>query len=143
MRALVEHTHVLPSSVVIMSVETMKVPHVHESERLVVDELGYSDDGIIHLTARFAFQDDPNVPAILRQAAALGLECKIDADNASYFLSRITIVRSNSPGMRAWRKRLFIALARNAASPIEYFGLPSCRRATTASGRGRPAPARP
>jgi KUP system potassium uptake protein len=29
--------------------------------------------------------------------------------------------------LRAWRKRLFIALARNAASPIEYFGLPSDR----------------
>jgi KUP system potassium uptake protein len=46
---------------------------------------------------------------------------------SSYLVSRITIVRSNSPGMRAWRKRLFIALARNAASPIEYFGLPSDR----------------
>jgi KUP system potassium uptake protein len=84
-------------------------------------------DGIIHLIARFGFQDDPHVPAILRQAAALGLGCKIDADHASYFLSRITIVRSKSPGMRAWRKRLFTALARNAASPIEYFGLPSDR----------------
>jgi KUP system potassium uptake protein len=127
MRALVEHTNVLPEAVVIMSVETMKVPHVPEAERLVIDELGYSDDGIIHITARIGFQDDPDVPGILWQAADLGLECRIDADSASYYLSRITIVRSGTPGMRAWRKRLFIAMARNAASPIEYFGLPSER----------------
>ena len=38
---------------------------------------------------------------------------------------RITIVRSSEPGARAWHKKLFTAMARNAASPIEYFGLPS------------------
>jgi KUP system potassium uptake protein len=26
--------------------------------------------------------------------------------------------------MARWRKRLFLALSRNAASPVEYFGLP-------------------
>jgi KUP system potassium uptake protein len=29
--------------------------------------------------------------------------------------------------MARWRKRLFIALSRNAASPVEYFGLPEDR----------------
>ena len=29
--------------------------------------------------------------------------------------------------MRPWRKKLFIAMARNAASPIEHFGLPGDR----------------
>jgi KUP system potassium uptake protein len=100
---------------------------VPESERLAVDDLGYADDGIAHLTAKIGFQDDPNVPAILRQAAGLGLECEIDPDNASYFLSRITIVRTGAPGMRAWRKRLFTSMACNAASPMNYFGLPSER----------------
>jgi KUP system potassium uptake protein len=127
MRALVEHTHSLHASVVIMSVETMKVPHVPASERLVIDDLGYRNDGIVHVAARFGFQDDPNVPAALRQVAGLGLECEIDPDDASYFLSRITIVRSTARGMRAWRKKLFIAMARNAASPIEYFSLPGDR----------------
>jgi KUP system potassium uptake protein len=26
--------------------------------------------------------------------------------------------------MRRWRKKLFIVMARNAANPAEYFGLP-------------------
>ena len=29
--------------------------------------------------------------------------------------------------MRGWRKRLFVAMARNAASPVEYFELPRDR----------------
>jgi len=32
--------------------------------------------------------------------------------------------------MSRWRKKLFIAVARNAASPVEYFGLPDERTIT-------------
>ncbi len=39
----------------------------------------------------------------------------------------MTIVPSGAGGMRRWRKHLFVALARNAASPVEYFHLPSDR----------------
>ena len=42
----------------------------------------------------------------------------VDLDHASYFLSRITIVPTDAPGMARWRKKLFIALARNAANPV-------------------------
>jgi KUP system potassium uptake protein len=34
------------------------------------------------------------------------------------------ITPTDSPGMHRWRKALFIAMARNAASPIEQFRLP-------------------
>ena len=44
-------------SVVIVSVVTHRVPHVHRSERVVVDELGYEDDGIAHVTVNYGFQD--------------------------------------------------------------------------------------
>jgi hypothetical protein len=37
----------LHESVVIVSVETETVPHVDRSERVVVDDLGYTDDGIV------------------------------------------------------------------------------------------------
>ena len=45
-------------------------------------------------------------------------------DTALYFLSRITIERGPQPGMSTWRKRLFIGLAHNAATPAAYFKLP-------------------
>ena len=33
----------------------------------------------------------------------------------------------------AWAKRLFVAMARNAASPVEHFSLPSERTVTVGS----------
>ncbi len=127
MRANVEHNHTLHESAVILSVQTMNVPHVPASERVQIDDLGHADDGITHVIARFGFQDQPDVPATLRLAVEQGIECPIDPYDSSYFLSRITIVPTAAPGMRRWRKRLFVAISRNAASPVEYFRLPSER----------------
>ncbi|MBW8805299.1 MAG: KUP/HAK/KT family potassium transporter [Catenulisporales bacterium] len=130
LRANVEHNHALHKKVVILSLVVEKVPHIPEAERLVFDDLGHSDDGITHLTARLGFQDEPDVPRILRQASAhpgAGEIYGIDVDDVSYFLSRISIIRTDAKGMRAWRKRLFLAVAHNAASPVDYFGLPADR----------------
>ena len=124
MRANLEHNGVLHENVVIVSAQTDTIPHVPPAERLTIDNLGYADDGISHLTARFGFQDEPNIPEALRQACAEGLHVSGNIDNASYFLSRITIRQTAAPGMRKWRKQLFIALAHNAANPADYFCLP-------------------
>jgi KUP system potassium uptake protein len=133
LRANVEHNYVLHESVVIVSARPVGVPHVPESERVSIDDLGYTDDGIAHVTARFGFQDEPDLPQTLRLAQAKGLECELDLDHASYFLSRITIRPSDSPGLSRWRKALFVLLARNAANPAEYFGLPLERTITMGS----------
>ena len=127
LRANVEHNHTLHSSVVILSVKFDRVPHVPAAERLTVDDLGYRDDGIMHVTARFGFGDQPDVPEALRSLRSEGLEAHIDVDDATYFLSRMTIVRTDAPGMPRWQKRLFLTVAHNAANPVEYFGLPTDR----------------
>jgi KUP system potassium uptake protein len=134
LRENVDFNHVLHRCVVILSVETTRGPHVPRSERVVVDELGYEDDGILHLTIRYGFQDDQDVPAALRQVAAdQGLEVDINVDDATYFVSKITLVRGDDPGMATWRKRLFLALSRTSASPVEYFHLPGHRIVTMGS----------
>jgi KUP system potassium uptake protein len=129
LRANVEHNHVVHENVVIISAKSENVPHVPIAEKLTFDELGYIGDGIVHLTARFGFQDLPNLPRALDLACAADpkLASALDLEGASYFLSRITIRVTDAPGMSRWRKRLFLALARNAASPTEYFGLPDDR----------------
>ena len=126
LRANVEHNNAMPQHVVIFSVETLGVPHVPEDERVSVDDLGYRDDGIDHVVARFGFQDNIDVPRTLR-AAAGRLERDVDCERVSYFLSRITIVPVDSDDMAMWRKRLFVAIARNAANPVPYFSLPDER----------------
>ncbi len=126
LRANVEHNHTLHRHVVIVSVQTRNVPHVPLDERLTVDDLGFRDDGITHVTAHFGFQDRTDVPAQLRRARE-ALEGDVDLEHASYFLSKMTLVPSRSGPLRPWRMKLFLALARNAANPAEYFGLPDER----------------
>ncbi|MGW4565267.1 KUP/HAK/KT family potassium transporter [Streptomyces sp. NPDC004561] len=65
MRANVEHHHVRHDQVVILSLETEPVPCVRADQRIVVDDLGYPDDGIIHVTARFGYMETPDVPSAL------------------------------------------------------------------------------
>jgi KUP system potassium uptake protein len=126
LRANVEHNNTMQQQVVILSVQTMRVPHVRPEERITLDDLGYRDDGITHVLARFGFQDNIDVPGTLRLAAER-LEGEVDCDDASYYLSRITIVPTDAPGMAMWRKKLFTAIARNAANPVPYFSLPDDR----------------
>jgi KUP system potassium uptake protein len=133
MRAGVEQIRALHESVVIISIVTTKAPYVPDSERLVIDQLGYEDDGISHVTARFGFQDAPDVPRLLALAAETGLERHVDVEGAVYFLSQLSITPTPAPGMRAWRKRLFVAMARNAASPVDYFHLPRERTVSLGS----------
>jgi KUP system potassium uptake protein len=128
MRATVAHLHSLSANVVILTVETEPVPHVPPGQRLVMDDLGYRDDGIVHARARFGYMDDPNVPKVLRQVAAEAeIELSIDIDDTSYFLSTIDLCRSDRPGMSRWRKRLFLATAAITSDAAEYFSLPRDR----------------
>ncbi len=125
MRYNVEHNKVLHEHVVVVSVTTAGVPHVPEKERVEVDDLLIPDDGIALVKLRYGFQDEPNVPAELRRADAHGLH--VDVDQATYFLSRVTIAPTGSRGMARWRKRLFTAMSRNAAGRVQYFCLPHDR----------------
>jgi KUP system potassium uptake protein len=126
LRANKQHNHVLHETVVIVSMGAANVPHVPPEERLTVDDLGYEDDGIQHLSVQLGFADPPDLPTALRQAHSAGMiePPTADLDDASYFLSRGSIRRTNAPGMARWRKALFVALAHTAANPAAYFGLP-------------------
>ena len=124
LRANVEHNQVLHREVLILAIETMPVPHVPAAERIMVNDLGYQDDRIIHVTARFGYMDQPNVPNLLPLIRQADIESPLDDDTLSYFLSRIEIIRGDAPGMSRWRKRLFVATSRITADAAEYFQLP-------------------
>jgi KUP system potassium uptake protein len=133
LRENVDHNHVLHECVVIVSVDTRRVPHVDRSDRVVVDDLGYADDGILHVNISYGFHDEQNVPSALRQAAEQDLEVALDVDDATYFISQITLVRGDRPGMSRWRKKLFLGLSRTSMSPVEFFCLPEHRIVTMGS----------
>ena len=127
MRANVEHNHVRHDHVLIMSIETEPVPRVPADQRITVDDLGYADDGIIHVTLRYGYVETPDVPAALAMLDPGATEGQPDLDRASYFLSKIELRRGDAPTMALWRKRLFIATSYVTADAAEHFALPRDR----------------
>jgi KUP system potassium uptake protein len=128
LRTNFEHNHVLHQNVVVMTIMIDRVPHVPEADRLRGDPLGDPEDGIILINARLGYHDTADIPGLLRLCTIDGLlERDAQLDEASYFVSRAVLVRTNARGMQRWRKQLFLVLWHNAASPIEFFRLPEDR----------------
>ena len=127
LRANAEHNHVRHEQVVIMSLETEPVPRVPVEQRVTVEDLGHSDDGIVFVTARYGYMETPDVPGALALLDPAQTEGRLQLDEASYFLSKIELQRGSEPTMAGWRKRLFIATSYITADAAEYFGLPRDR----------------
>ena len=127
LRANVEFNQILHEHTLILAVETVPVPHVPVAERLTIDDLGYKDDRITHVTARFGYMDPANIPGLLPLIAKAKIESPLDDGRLSYFLSRIELHPGNTPGMSRWRKHLFLATSRITADAAEYFQLPRDR----------------
>jgi KUP system potassium uptake protein len=124
----IRHVRCLHEKVLIVSVDTVSIPHVEPAARFMVEMRGCGLFKVFHVSMRVGYHDRLDVPEALALARKEGLlERNLDLEGASYFLSRIAIAPTNSRGMAPWRKRLFIAMARNAASPIDHFGLPGTR----------------
>jgi KUP system potassium uptake protein len=128
LRANVEHNHVLHEHVIILSVETVPVPHVPRDQRIIaVDDLGYTDDRIVHVTAKFGYMDTPDVPSLLTMLDDAEVKGSLELGEVSYFLSTIDLYIGKGSGMPQWRKRLFLATSRLTADAAEYFQLPRDR----------------
>jgi KUP system potassium uptake protein len=137
LKADVQHHGVFHDKVLIVSIDPVSVPHVDPADQFSVETLGSGLFKIFHVTLRAGYRDRLNVPSALALVRKRGLlERNLDLEHASYFLSRITITPTREPGMARWRKRLFTAMARNAASPIDHFGLPVDRTVIVGSQIG-------
>ena len=127
LRANVEHNQVLHEQVVIVTIDTLPIPRAHDSERVEVDSLGHADDGIIHVTARFGYMETPDVPHTLHTLEPTKTEGSISMDDASYFLSKIDLVKGDELSMPAWQTNLFVATSHLSADAAEFFCLPQDR----------------
>jgi KUP system potassium uptake protein len=134
LRTLVEHNHAMHERIVIVSVTPVSIPRVDRADRFTSEPLGTGLFKIVHLTVHVGYRNAWNVPEALALARKEGfLARNLDLEHASYFVSKMTIVPTGAPGMARWRKKLFVALARNAATPVEHFDLPRPRTAMTSS----------
>jgi KUP system potassium uptake protein len=125
MRTNVQHNHLLHASTILLTIETTSSPRSHPGERVSVDDQGFSDDGISHVTARLGYLDHPSIPALLKEALEKGLEgTEDDINAASFFLSAPRLRVTDAPGMVKWRKHLFVATSRLTTDPLEFLDLP-------------------
>jgi KUP system potassium uptake protein len=117
-----EHNEIVHEHVVLLKVETVGVPHVADTGRIAVDRLRLGFAGV---TARYGYQDEPDVVAALALAQARGLD--IDLDGASYYVDHVTVLPTGAAPMARWRKRLFAVLHQNAIPAARSFNLPPDR----------------
>jgi KUP system potassium uptake protein len=125
MRTNVQHNHSLHTSTILLTIETTSSPRSKPGQRVSVDDLGFSGDGISHVTARLGYLDHPSIPALLKEALDQGLEAtKEHLDAASYFVSVPRMRVTSAPGMAKWRKHLYVTTSRLTTDPVEFLGLP-------------------
>jgi len=115
----VNQTGALYETLVILSVLTADVPEMDESKRIEIAGLGY---GVYKVTAHYGFMEAPDIPQIMSQVKARGLN--INLDKVTYFMGRISLVRDRKRTMPRWRRFLFTFMFRNSLSGSSYLNIP-------------------
>ncbi|MEN3939788.1 potassium transporter Kup [Prosthecobacter sp. SYSU 5D2] len=114
-----KHYGALHERVIFVTMTVTDEPWVPASQRLEVEALGA---GFWRVTGKFGFMQKPDVPRLLRQCTAKGLE--VTVEKTTFFLGRETIVPSAHPGMAKWREQTFALASRLAQQPTTYFQIP-------------------
>jgi KUP system potassium uptake protein len=118
----IKHYKCLHEQVVILGIGFANTPFVPTGRRLQIEPLG---ERFYRVRALFGFMDRPNLTRTLHTCAVRGVVC--DPMDTTFILGHETLIPSKASEMAYWRQKLFIAMARNAAGPGSYFGLPPNR----------------
>jgi KUP system potassium uptake protein len=118
----IKHNKVLHERVVVLTVAIGDIPYVDEEGRVEVIPLG---DGFYRVILHYGFMEETDVPAALARLDMCG--GPFEMMQTSFFLSRQTLLSAEKPGMAIWREKLFAWMMRNAATPMEFFRLPTNR----------------
>ncbi len=117
-----KHNKMLHETVIILSVTTRGIPEVTSDHGLSLEKLGH---GFYRVVASYGFMQSPDIPELLRRAAAQGVP--VPAMDTSYYLGRERLVLTGKARMSRWRKRIFALMSRNARSATEFFQIPPNR----------------
>lgn len=118
----VKHNKVLHERVIILTVTSEGVPLLSTDDRMETVDAGC---GFYRMQLHHGFMEDIDIPKTLREVTSCSPP--IGTMDTSYFLSRQTLILSARPGMARWRVKLFAWMIRNAATPMEFFNLPTNR----------------
>jgi len=116
------HNHVLHERIVLLHVETARVPRIDPASRVTLKQV---TEGVYMVRARFGFFEHPDVPGVLTRVRALGL--KVFAEDSSFFLGSDIVTPSRRSPFLAWRTRLFAWMMRTSVNATDFFRLPPHR----------------
>jgi KUP system potassium uptake protein len=116
----VRKNRALHESVLALTLTVLSIPWTDPDERLTVQHV---DDRFWRAEARRGFMEHPDIPEILKQCKATGVD--IDLDDVTFYVGSETIVpREDGKGIPRWQEALFAALGRNAERISDYLQLP-------------------
>jgi KUP system potassium uptake protein len=114
-----ERVRVLHEHVILLTIVTEQIPFLEEGKRTEVEKL---EQGFYRVIGRYGFMESPDVPKLLVEARAHGLD--VDLSDPTYFLGRETILALPGGNMGAIEESFFGLLARNARHAGQFFDLP-------------------
>ncbi|WP_420342354.1 potassium transporter Kup [Paenirhodobacter sp.] len=117
-----KHFKALHEQNVILTIITADVPRVPDDARVRMEEI---NDRFRRVELSYGYAEDPDVPQALLLCRKKGW--KFDIMATSFILSRRSLRPSVRSPMPMWQARIFIYLARNAASASDYFRIPAGR----------------
>jgi KUP system potassium uptake protein len=116
----VKHNRALHEKLLVLTVATLSVPWVKDTERLTFEEIA---PRFWRAAARYGFMERPDIPALLQHAHGLG--CAIDLSDITYYVGHETVVPDEADkALPRMVEALFAFMQRNSAHLTEYFRLP-------------------
>jgi KUP system potassium uptake protein len=114
-----KHNKVLHERNVLMTVRTVDVPRLSDTERL---EIHHFDKNFHTVTIRYGFLEEPEIPRALALCRVGGF--RFNLMDTSFFVGREKIVASRRSGVLGPFKHLFILLTNLALDATEFFRIP-------------------
>ena len=119
---LVERTHMLPGTLVLLSVRAEPMPRVRDNLAIQIRPYGQNCYGV---TARYGYLQRPDMARLLALCSAAGL--KLDIHEVYFYLSRMTITPTGRTPLAQWRKKLFAFMYHNSRPATSFYNLPPNR----------------
>jgi len=119
---LVERTHMLPGTLVLLTVRAEPLPRVRDDDAIQIRPYG---QGCYGVTARHGFLERPAMARILALCSGAGL--KLDINEVYFYLSRMTVTPTGRAPLAHWRKVLFAFMYHNARPATSFYSLPPNR----------------
>ncbi|MDR1826934.1 MAG: potassium transporter Kup [Methylobacteriaceae bacterium] len=117
-----KHNRVLHQRNIILTVTTLRLPHLKNTDRVRVEEYA---EGFLRVRMAFGYMESPNIPLGFQILRKKGI--KNELMKTSFFLSRRVLKASSKTGMPLWQDHLFISLSNAAGNATDFFRLPTDR----------------